>query len=63
MGGLPIKVTYRGPIVNMCGVIKGELPPRLREASLKSHGFCLVPECSNEPFCVTVLLVCMGDTL
>ena len=63
VGGLPIKAMHRGPIVNMSGVIKGRLPPGLREASLKSHGFCLFPEHSNESFCVTILLVHVGDTL
>ena len=55
MGSLPVKATYRGPIVNMSGVIKGEFPPRLREASLKSHGFSfslsVLMILSARPFC------------
>jgi hypothetical protein len=50
-------------IINVSCVIKGEFPPGLREASLQSHGFFFIHQCSNDPFRVAVLLVRMRDGL
>ena len=58
MGSLPVKAMYRGPIVNMSGVIKGKFPSRLREASLKSHGFSLCQEIGLVAFMFFFELLC-----
>ena len=42
VGGLPVKVTHWGLIVNMSGMIKGEFPPRLREASVRVAAYDLL---------------------
>jgi hypothetical protein len=44
-------------------LIKGEFPPRLWEAGLQPHGFCLFHQCSDDPFRATILLVCMRNAL
>src|ERR1700679_951788 len=50
-------------VVNVSRMIKCELPPRLREACLQSHGFSFLHQSSDNSFCSTILLVCIGNTL
>jgi len=50
-------------IVDMSRMIEGEFPPRLRKASLQSHGFSFFRQCSNESFSTSILLMDIRDAL
>jgi len=50
-------------IINMSRMIEGEFPPRLRKASLQSHGFSLFRQCSDEPLSTSILLMDVWDAL
>jgi hypothetical protein len=59
----PFKSAHRCTVVHMSRMIKGEFPPRLREACLQSHGFSFFRKRPNDSLSTTVLLVCVWDAL